>query len=43
MLEQGSSKQDIVRALLENYEIGEEKASEDVEHFIQKLEEAGNS
>ncbi len=25
MLEQGSSKQDIVRALLENYEIGEEK------------------
>ncbi len=40
MLECGSSKQDIVHALLENYEIDEKKASEDVEHFIQKLEEA---
>ena len=40
MLEQGSSKQDIVCALLENYEIDEEKASQDVECFIQKLEEA---
>ena len=40
MLEKGSSKQDIVCALLENYEIDEEKASQDVECFIQKLEEA---
>lgn len=41
MLEKDCSKQDIVSALLDNYEIDEEKASKDVDNFTEKLREAG--
>lgn len=40
MLEKGCDKTDIVQALLDNYEIDKEKAEQDTQHFIQKLEEA---
>lgn len=40
MLEKDCKKQDIVQALLQHYDIDKQRAEQDTEHFIQKLEEA---
>jgi methyltransferase-like protein len=40
ILEKGVSKDEIIDALLEEFDADEKKASEDVEAFLRKLEEA---
>ena len=40
-LEKGAEKEDLVNALLNNYEVERELAETDVEAFITKLTEAG--
>ena len=41
MLENGSEKEALTTALLDEYDVSPEKANEDVALFIQKLEDAG--
>ncbi len=41
VLEQDCSKEALVRALLEEYEVSEEQAAADAEEFLNKLIEAG--
>lgn len=41
VLEQECSKEALVRALLEEYEVSEEQAGADAEEFLNKLIEAG--
>ena len=41
VLEQDCSKEALVRALLEEYEVSEEQAATDAEEFLNKLIEAG--
>lgn len=40
-LEKGADKESLVAALLDEYDVSPEKASEDVALFLQKLEGAG--
>ena len=40
-LEKGAEKEELVKALLAEYDVSEEIAKGDVEKFIQKLTEAG--
>lgn len=40
-LEQGCTKDDLVAAFLEEYDVSEERAREDIELFVGKLKEAG--
>ena len=40
-LEQSCTKDDLVAAFLEEYDVSEERAREDIELFVGKLKEAG--
>ncbi|MBO7345882.1 MAG: PqqD family protein [Clostridia bacterium] len=40
LLQKGAEKEDLVKALLEEYEVDEQTASKDVDVFIEKLEQA---
>lgn len=40
-LEQGCAESDLVAAFLEEYDVSEERAKEDVAIFVKKLREAG--
>ena len=37
----GSSKENIIKAMLENYEVSEDEATEDIDQFINRLKDAG--
>lgn len=40
-LTEDCTKEDLVQALLDEYEVDQEKASEDVDAFLEQLEKAG--
>ncbi len=40
-LTEGCTKEDLVQTLLDEYEVDQEKASEDVDAFLEQLEKAG--
>ena len=40
LLQKGAEKEDLVKALLEEYEVDEQTASKDVDLFIERLEQA---
>lgn len=41
ILQNGASKEDMVKALLEEYRVDAVTAAQDAEHFINKLKDAG--
>ena len=40
ILQNGAAKEELLEKMLEEYEVSEEKASEDIDKFIQKIKEA---
>ena len=40
LLQKGAEKEDLVKALLEEYEVDEQTASKDVDIFIERLQQA---
>ncbi|AEV68688.1 PqqD family protein [Acetivibrio clariflavus] len=40
-IEEGKSKEELLSAILEEYEVDREKAKEDIEKFCEKLKSAG--
>ncbi|MBQ4154468.1 MAG: PqqD family protein [Clostridia bacterium] len=41
LLEKGAQKEDLLKALLSEYDVDEATAKEDIEKFLTKLQEAG--
>lgn len=40
ILQNGAAKEELLEKMLEEYDVSEEKASEDIDKFIQKIKEA---
>lgn len=40
ILQNGAAKEELLKKMLEEYDVSEEKASEDIDKFIQKIKEA---
>lgn len=40
ILQNGAAKEELLEKMLEEYEVSEKKASEDIDKFIQKIKEA---